>query len=91
VGVNRFRIDEPPVEGLLKVDDSLRKERIELLRAHREKRDAAACDAALAGLKASAAGEKDKLMPRIVDSVEAGASIGEICAALEEVFGRFQE
>jgi len=90
VGVNRYRIDEPPAEGLFRVDEGVRRARIEELEKHRAGRDGAACDKALAALKNAAARTDDAVMPRLVDSVAAGVTIGEICSALEAVFGRFK-
>ena len=90
VGVNRFQVDEPPVQDLLRVDDSLRRERIAQLEESRKARDGASCGEALDRLEARARDEASTLMPALTDAVKAGASIGEICAALEKVFGRFR-
>jgi methylmalonyl-CoA mutase N-terminal domain/subunit len=89
VGVNRFRIDEPPTEGLFKVDDGVHGRRINEIEEHRSRREVATCARALSALRDAASRENDAVMPHLVESVEAGATIGEICAALEEVFGRF--
>jgi len=88
VGVNRFKIEEPPVEGLLRVVDSLRAERIASLERFKTARDNAACEARLDNLGVIARQEGEPLMDAIVSVVEAGATIGEICTTLEKVFGR---
>ncbi|MHC5010617.1 MAG: acyl-CoA mutase large subunit family protein [Planctomycetota bacterium] len=39
----------------------------------------------------TAAREGGNVMPSVMDAVEAYATVGEVCSALEEVFGRYQE
>ena len=41
-------------------------------------------------LQEAAAGDEN-LMPYLLDSVKADATLGEICAALKEVFGTYKE
>ncbi len=88
VGVNRFQIDEEIAEDLLRVDDSVRAERIAALEAYKKKRDAADCQTKLDALKEAARRPDEALVPLLVEAVEADSTLGEICAALEEVFGR---
>ena len=38
----------------------------------------------------TAAGSKDNLMPHFVEAVDAGATLGEICNVLREVFGVYR-
>ncbi len=89
VGVNEFVSEEAPPAGLFQVDagvaDALR-ERLARLRAGRD-RDRAA--RALDSLEAAARG-RDNLMPRLVEAVEAGVTLGEICDRLRAVFGVYQ-
>ena len=47
--------------------------------------------AALARLKADAAGEDRNLMPAIVDASRAYVTMGEMCDALREVWGTWRE
>jgi methylmalonyl-CoA mutase N-terminal domain/subunit len=89
VGVNKFQIEEPPPEGLLRIDDSLRPKRIEQLDGIKGKRDKGKLDQALASLEEAAKGDTP-LMPLIVDCVDASATVGEICAVFEKVFGKYQ-
>ena len=44
----------------------------------------------MASFKEACAGT-DNLLPRILDCVEAYGTVGEICAAMEEVFGVHRE
>ncbi len=90
VGVNRFQVDEPPPEDLLRVDPRVQREQVDSLRAVRRQRDGQAVQAALTAL-GKAAGESPNLMPFILDAVRAYASIGEICDTLRAVFGEYRE
>jgi methylmalonyl-CoA mutase N-terminal domain/subunit len=56
----------------------------------RQRRDAADVERRLASVKAAAAGSEN-VMPAVIDAVGAYATVGEVSAALESVFGRFQE
>ena len=90
VGVNKFQIEEKPVEGLLRVDSSvgeLQKKKLADLRA---KRDNAAVTAALAKLEAACADESVNLMPIIMEAVKTYATLGEICNVMRKVFGEYQ-
>jgi len=86
VGVNEYRDDEPPVTGLLRVDPTVRDRQIARLRAWQAQRSAAETEKALSEVRRAAEGDKH-LMPLIVDAVEAGATLGEICDALRAVWG----
>ena len=89
VGVNKFQIEEKPVEGLLKIDESVGKLQKDKLAKLRASRDNAAVDAALAALEAACKGE-DNLMPLILDAVKAYATLGEVCGVMRKVFGEYQ-
>ncbi len=56
----------------------------------RESRDAGRVKQSLEAVEKAAASDQN-VMPAVMDAVEAYASVGEICSALERVFGRFQE
>jgi methylmalonyl-CoA mutase N-terminal domain/subunit len=90
VGVNKFQIEEKPIEGLLRVDASvgeLQKKKLADLRA---KRDNAAVGAALAKLEAACADDNVNLMPIILEAVKTYATLGEICGVMRKVFGEYQ-
>ncbi len=90
VGVNKFQIEEKPVEGLLRVDASvgeLQKKKLAKLRAER---DNAAVKAALAKLETACVDESVNLMPFIMDAVKTYATLGEICNVMRKVFGEYQ-
>ncbi len=90
VGVNAFRIEEPPFSDVLHVDDALRIKQIERLRAVRDSRDAAGVESCLNALRAAAAGS-DNLMPLILAAVEAYATVGEISDTLRGVWGEYTD
>jgi methylmalonyl-CoA mutase N-terminal domain/subunit len=86
VGVNAFTEgDARPVAGP-QVDPAAEARRVEQLGRLRARRDAVAVDAALARLRRAAQGDQN-VMPALLQAVEAEATVGEICAVLEEVFG----
>jgi methylmalonyl-CoA mutase, N-terminal domain len=90
VGVNRFQVEEESSIHTLRVDPSIEQAQIERVRAIRERRDAAAAEAALARLEEAARGTEN-LLPRILDCVEAYATVGEISNRLRRVWGEYRE
>ena len=90
VGVNKFQIEEKPVEGLLRVDASvgeLQKQKLAKLRAER---DNAAVTASLTALEAGCNDESVNLMPLILNAVKTYATLGEICGVMRKVFGEYE-
>ena len=90
VGVNKFQVEEKPVEGLLRVDASVGVNQAKKTQQVRAERDNAAVEKALAALKEGAKDENVNLMPLILDVVRTYATLGEICNVLREVFGEYQ-
>jgi len=89
VGVNRFQSDEQPIE-LLQIDESAAENQQRKLAALRARRDNGRVRRALDDLRRAAEG-KENTMPHLLDAVRAYATLGEICDALREVFGTYQE
>jgi methylmalonyl-CoA mutase N-terminal domain/subunit len=91
VGVNEFTVEgEELTIPLLKVTQESENRQRERMAAMRARRDQAAVDAALATLKdACRAGEN--VVEPLLDAVRAYATLYEIRAAMEEVFGAYQE
>jgi methylmalonyl-CoA mutase len=88
VGVNKFRLDEPEDVPVLKVDNTnVRRLQLDKLSRLRADRDQNAVDAALAALTKAAGGEGN-LLALAVEAGRAKATVGEISAALETVYGR---
>ena len=90
VGVNKFTMEEPPVEGLLKVDSSAGEFQKNKLAKVKAERDNAKVKEELAKLEVAAADEEVNLMPVILDCVRAYCSLGEICGVLRKVFGEYK-
>jgi methylmalonyl-CoA mutase N-terminal domain/subunit len=91
VGVNRYELDEEAALDILRIDPALETKQIERVQAVRERRDAGAVEAALAGLKRAAASERANLMPPIFEASRAYVTMGEMCDALREVWGVWRE
>ena len=99
VGVNSFTVEEPPPETLY-IGESVREAQTAKLRSLRSRRSNQAVDRALSALSRAAEREpaashtgisSANTMPAILDCVRALATVGEICMALERVFGEYQE
>jgi methylmalonyl-CoA mutase N-terminal domain/subunit len=89
VGVNDYVTDEKPLD-ILQIDETVAERqsvRLKKLRADRSSDEVAR---RLAGLRKAASG-KENMMPYIYDAVKAYATLGEICDALREVFGTYEE
>ncbi|HYW45481.1 MAG TPA: methylmalonyl-CoA mutase family protein [Bryobacteraceae bacterium] len=89
VGVNRFQSEDQPIE-LLEIDESSARRQEARLAALRKRRDSGRVRRALDALQRAAEGTQNT-MPRLLDAVRAYATLGEICDALREVFGTYQE
>jgi methylmalonyl-CoA mutase N-terminal domain/subunit len=90
VGVNAFvQEDDPPIE-ILYIDESTAGTQLAKLEALKKTRSPDAVARALDGLRA-AARTTENLMPRIIDAVRAYATVGEMCDALREVWGEYEE
>jgi methylmalonyl-CoA mutase N-terminal domain/subunit len=90
VGVNRFQEKETASLDLLAVDTGAHDAQCAKLAALRHRRNNQEVRHALDELRRAAAGTAN-LMPSILDAVRAYATLGEICAALGDVFGTYQE
>jgi methylmalonyl-CoA mutase len=89
IGVNKYRLEREPPVNLLKVDNAaVRQLQIDKLARLRRERDPKAVADALAALTRNAAGGNGNLLALAIDAARAKATVGEISAALEQVFGR---
>ena len=95
VGVNRFETTEPsPLtadldSAIQAADPEAERAALASLEAWKAQRDETEVAEAIAAL-AEAAKTDANLMPLLVDAVENWATIGEICATLEQVFGAYE-
>jgi methylmalonyl-CoA mutase N-terminal domain/subunit len=88
VGVNCYEVDEAEPIDLLRVDPSIREEKLASLAALRASRDSGAVERSLASLEAAAAGGEPTMEPAL-DCARARATLGEMTRSLERVFGRY--
>jgi len=89
VGVNDFVSEEKPIE-ILTIDETVAKRQAERLRKLRAERSNDEVTRRLTALHKAAQGSEN-LMPYIFDAVKAYATLGEICDAMREVFGTYEE
>jgi methylmalonyl-CoA mutase, N-terminal domain len=86
VGVNRFKVDQEDPYEPLRVDPAIEAQQAERLAKLRAERDNAEVDKHLAALKQAAEGNDNVLYP-MKEALRAGATVGEVCNALREVWG----
>ncbi len=80
---------EPPIR-ILYIDEGAGERQLARLQALRAARDSTRVQQTLAAMKTAAAGTEN-LMPPILDAVRAYATLGEMCDALREVWGEYEE
>ena len=90
VGLNKFHVQEQPIEGLLRVDAAAQEAQIARVQAVRAQRDQARVDALLVQIEQAARQPDAALMPLFVEAVQEYATLGEICGVLRQVFGEYQ-
>ena len=91
VGVNKYAMtDEPSEVPILVIDESVRTHQVERLEQTRTRRDTGAVANTLEKLK-TAARKNENTMPATIEAVRAYATLGEICSALRDVYGIYEE
>jgi len=91
VGVNKYEMAEEPAEiPILTIDESVRKHQVERLEKTRHQRDEGAVANVLEKLRKSAR-DDENTMPQIIAAVRAYATLGEICSALRDIYGVYEE
>ncbi|MGB2688093.1 MAG: methylmalonyl-CoA mutase, partial [Desulfobacterales bacterium] len=88
VGVNKYQIEEEPLENVLEVSAAVRDEQVAKLKKIKTKRDANEVRRALEAIT-HAAGSGGNLLEACIPAVRARATVGEISDAMEKVFKRF--
>ncbi len=89
VGVNDYFVEEQPIETL-HIDETVARSQAARLRKLRADRSNAEVERRLTSLRHAAAGD-DNLMPHLLDAVKSYATLGEICDALRQPFGVYEE
>ena len=91
VGVNKYQMEDEPQEvPILVIDESVRKHQVERLQETHARRDKVAVERALDRLR-KAARQGDNTMPATIEAVRAYATLGEVCSALRDVYGVYEE
>ena len=90
VGVNDFVQADAPAVPILYIDDSAAGTQLARLEALRQSRNDDAVRRTLDGLRDTARG-RGNTMPAILDCVRAYATVGEMCDALRDVWGEYEE
>jgi methylmalonyl-CoA mutase N-terminal domain/subunit len=90
VGVNRFTTDEPEHVELHRLDPEIERAQRERVQALRASRDSAAVEAAVAEVRRMAETDAN-LLPALREGLAARATIGELCAALRELWGTYDQ
>jgi methylmalonyl-CoA mutase, N-terminal domain len=89
VGVNKYVTETTDDVEVLKVDPESERRQLERLEAFKAARDQGAVEERLEALRDAARGDGNLLYP-IRDALRDGASIGEVCGAMRDVFGEYR-
>jgi len=90
VGVNEFASGQSGAVPLLQIDERVAHEQLAKTDRVRRTRNKVSLTRSLERLRKAAAGTENT-MPALLDAVRAYATIGEMCDALRDVWGEYQE
>jgi methylmalonyl-CoA mutase len=88
VGVNKYKIEEKPLEDVREVTDEVRIEQIARLKELKAKRNTEAVQQALDHITRCAE-SNGNLLEASIGAIRLRATVGEVSDAMEKVFGRF--
>ncbi|HEY2633034.1 MAG TPA: methylmalonyl-CoA mutase family protein [Solirubrobacteraceae bacterium] len=88
VGVNKYEEEDLEVPDLLRVDPESEREQVGRLKAFKENRDQELVKRRLEELRETARGEAN-LLPAIRQALKDRCSVGEVCGAMQDVFGKY--
>ncbi|HYM55635.1 MAG TPA: methylmalonyl-CoA mutase family protein, partial [Solirubrobacteraceae bacterium] len=88
VGVNSYQEDDIEVPDLLRVDPESEREQLERLERFKADRDQALVERRLQELRDLARGSEN-LLPGIRQALKDRCSLGEVCGAMQDVFGSY--
>ena len=89
IGVNKFTVNEEVAPALFKVDDSIRKIQTEKIAQVKANRNESEVQALLTKLEQDAK-DGNNVMPTIIQSVEAYATLGEVADVFRKTFGEYR-
>jgi len=90
VGVNKYAMDDAQDVPTLVIDESVRNHQMERLDQTRSQRDDVEVSRTLDSLRKAAERNENTMLPTIA-AVRAYATLGEICSALRDVYGIYEE
>ena len=90
VGVNDYVQEDEPPFPILYIDESTADKQLAQLKALKARRDNDAVRRSLAALRETAQGKGNTMYP-LLNCVRAYATVGEMCDALREVWGEYEE
>ena len=88
VGVNAYEEDDIEVPDLLRVDPESEREQVERLKRFKSERDQELVARRLEELRELARGSEN-LLPGIRQALKDRCSLGEVCGAMQDVFGQY--
>jgi methylmalonyl-CoA mutase, N-terminal domain len=88
VGVNKYEEDGIEVPDLLRVDPQSEREQLDRLAAFKANRDQELVQTRLEELRVLARGSEN-LLPAIRQALKDRCSLGEVCGAMQDVFGKY--
>jgi methylmalonyl-CoA mutase, N-terminal domain len=89
VGVNRFVEDDLQVPEIMRVDPAAERDQVARLKAFKESRDQQLVGIRLEEVREAARGN-DNLLPVLRRALKDRCTLGEVCAAMRDIFGRYQ-
>jgi methylmalonyl-CoA mutase N-terminal domain/subunit len=89
VGVNKFVQDSLEVPDILRVDPESEREQVARLKEFKANRDQALVEKRLEEVREAARGSSN-ILPVLRAALKDRCSMGEVCAAMRDVFGRYQ-
>ena len=88
VGVNKYEEDDVEVPDLLRVDPESERLQVQRLTAFKDARDHALVERRLEELR-EVARDESNLLPPIRAALKDRCSLGEVCGAMQDVFGKY--
>jgi methylmalonyl-CoA mutase N-terminal domain/subunit len=89
VGVNRFVEDDVQVPEIMRVDPGAEHAQVARLKSFKQNRDQQLIDARLQQVREAARGSAN-MLPPLRQALKDRCTLGEVCGAMQEIFGRYQ-
>lgn len=91
VGVNKYQQEDQDEVDILEIDNTtVRHSQLERLADIRASRDDATVEAALNSISEAAQSGEGNLLTLSIEAIRARATVGEVSAAMESIYGRYQ-